>query len=212
MEITYAQLNDQANRIATGLIKMGVKPGDLIAISAPNSAEWIAIYFGIVKTGAVAITLSGLLTGEELTNLVNHANPRFMFTVASKLPELEPLKRQGGLEKLICPGGDIDLPGLAAMGTGSFKAVDRDRRDTAAILYTGGTTGVPKGAMLCHEHTHFSSYSIAYYEHSTEKDLALCFLPFNHVFGQLHIMNSTILSSGRLQLLPPSTSTGYSKS
>ena len=56
--------------------------------------------------------------------------------------------------------------------------------------------------MLCHEHTLFSSYTIAYYEKSTEKDLALCFLPFNHVFGQLHIMNSTILSSGCLQLLP----------
>jgi long-chain acyl-CoA synthetase len=202
VEIAYAELNDHANRIATGLIKMGVKAGDLVAISAPNSAEWIAIYFGIIKTGAVAVTLSGLLTGEELANLVNHANPRFMFTTASKLQELEPLKRQGGLEKLICPGGDIDLPGLMAMGSGAFKAVERDRRDTAVILYTGGTTGVPKGAMLCHEHTHFSSYSIAYYEHSTEKDLALCFLPFNHVFGQLHIMSSTILSSGCLQLLP----------
>jgi long-chain acyl-CoA synthetase len=202
VEITYAQLNDQANRIATGLIKMGVEPDDLVAMAAPNSAEWIAIYFGIIKTGAVAVTLSGLLTGEELTNLVTHANPRFIFTVASKLPELERLRRQGRLEKVICPGGDINLPDLMAMGTGSFKAIERDRRDTAAILYTGGTTGVPKGAMLCHEHALFSSYSIAYYEKSTEKDLALCFLPFNHVFGQLHIMNSTILSSGCLQLLP----------
>ena len=89
-----------------------------------------------------------------------------------------------------------------AMGSGTFKAVDRDRRDVAAVLYTGGTTGVPKGAMLSHEHTHFSAYSIAYYEKSTPNDLALCFLPFNHVFGQLHIMNSTILSSGCLLLLP----------
>jgi len=201
-QITYAQLNDQANRIATGLIKMGLKPGEMVALCAPNSAEWIAIYFGILKTGAAAITLAGGLTGKELTNLVSHSNPRFIFTNESKLQDLELIKEEAGLEKIICPKGDIDLPTLAAMGQGTFKAVDRDRRDVAVVLYTGGTTGVPKGAMLCHEHALFSSYSIAYYERSTEKDLAFCFMPFNHVFGQLHIMNSTILSSGCLELLP----------
>jgi long-chain acyl-CoA synthetase len=202
VEITYAQLNDQANRIATGLIKMGVKPGELVGLCAPNSSEWIAIYFGIIKTGASAITLAGSLTGDELTNLVKHASPRFMFATENKLADLEKLKGSGGLEKIICTNGDIDLKGVMAMGSGSFRAVDRDRRDVAAVLYTGGTTGVPKGAMLSHEHTMFSAQSIAYYERSTQKDLALCFLPFNHVFGQLHIMNATIFSSGCLVLLP----------
>jgi long-chain acyl-CoA synthetase len=56
--------------------------------------------------------------------------------------------------------------------------------------------------MLTHEGINFSSYSIAYYERSTEKDIALCFLPFNHVFGQIHIMNSTIMTSGCLEVLP----------
>jgi long-chain acyl-CoA synthetase len=199
---SYAELNEQANRIATGLIKTGVKPGDLVAMCLPNATEWIAIYFGIIKTGAVAVTLASSLTGDELTNLVRHANPRYMFTVESKLPDLEKAKRPDGLEKVISSGGDIDLKGIMALGSGSFLAVDRDRSDIAAILYTGGTTGVPKGAMISHEHAHFSAYSIAYYEKSTPNDLALCFLPFNHVFGQMHIMNSTIYSSGCLELLP----------
>jgi long-chain acyl-CoA synthetase len=179
-----------------------VKPGDLVAVCLPNSNEWIATYFGIIKTGAVAVTLASSLTGDELTNLVKHANPRFMFTAESKLPDLEKSKRPAGLEKVICAGGDIDAKGIMNMGSGSFQAVDRDRSDIAAILYTGGTTGVPKGAMISHEHAHFSAYSIAYYERSTPNDLALCFLPFNHVFGQMHIMNSTIYSSGCLELLP----------
>ncbi len=200
--LTYAQLNDEANRIATGLISEGISPGDLVALCAPNSAEWIASYFGIIKTGASAVTLSSLLTGDELSNLITHGRPRFVMTIGAKLAELERLKKAGCVEKVICPGGDLDLDCLKEKGTGSFLAVDRDRRDVAAVLYTGGTTGMPKGAMLTHEHTNFSSYSIAYYERSTEHDLALCFLPFNHVFGQLHIMNSTILSSGCLQLLP----------
>jgi long-chain acyl-CoA synthetase len=202
LEMTYAQLNDQANRIATGLIKMGVKPGELIGLCALNSADWIAFYFGVLKTGAVAVTLSGTLTGDELARLVSHSKPRLVFTTETKLQELEQLKGLGGIEKVICSGGDLDLQHLIKMGSGSFKALDKDRTDTAAILYTGGTTGIPKGVMLTHEHMIFSSCSIAYYERSTEKDIALCFLPFNHVFGQIHIMNATILSAGCLELLP----------
>lgn len=202
IEMTYAQLNDRASRVATGLIKMGVKPGDHVGLCTLNSADWIAFYFGVLKTGAVAVTLSGVLSGDELAILVNHAKPRFIFTVETKLQELEKLKSPEGLEKVICPGGDLDLPHLIEMGSGSFKAIDRDRVDTAAILYTGGTTGIPKGVMLTHEGINFSSYSIAYYERSTENDIALCFLPFNHVFGQIHIMNGTILSAGCLEILP----------
>ena len=200
--ITYAELNERANRIATGLIKMGIKPGELVGMCTPNSADWISFYFGVLKAGAVAVTLSGMLTGDELMNLVGHAKPRVMFTVESKLQEIKQVKAAAGLEKIVCDGGDLDLKGLMAMGSGSFKAIDRERLDTAAILYTGGTTGIPKGVMLSHEGINFSSLSIAYYERSTEKDVALCFLPFNHVFGQIHIMNSTILSAGCLELLP----------
>jgi long-chain acyl-CoA synthetase len=200
--MTYAQLNDRANRIATGLIKMGIKPGEFIGLCAMNSADWIAFYFGVLKAGAVAVTLSGLLTGDELVNLVNHSKPRFIFTSETKLQELGKLKVSGGLEKVICSGGDLDLPHLIEMGTGSFQALDRDRSDTAAILFTGGTTGIPKGVMLTHEGINLSGYNIAYYERSIERDIALCFLPFNHVFGQMHIMNSTILSAGCLELLP----------
>jgi long-chain acyl-CoA synthetase len=201
-EFTYAQLNDHANRIATGLIRMGVKPGDHVGLCALNCAEWIMFYFGVLKTGAVAVTLSGMLVGDELALLVNHSNPRILFSDPSKLKDLERLKRKGGLEKVICTDGDMDIQHLMDMGSGSFKTVDRERTDTAAILYTGGTTGAPKGVMRSHENIHFSSHSIAYLEHSTENDLALCFLPFNHVFGQMHIMNATILSAGCLEIQP----------
>ncbi len=202
LEITYAQLNNRANRIATGLIKMGIKPGELVGLCTPNSVDWIAFYFGVLKIGAVVVTLSSLLTGDELVKLVSHAKQRIIFTDETKLQELEQLKGSGGLEKVICDRGDLSIQRLMATGSGLFEALDRNRLDTAAILYTGGTTGIPKGVMLTHEGINFSSYSIAYYERSTEKDRALCFLPFNHVFGQIHIMNSTILSSGCLELLP----------
>lgn len=202
LEWTYKQLNDRSNRVAAGLIRLGIRPGEHIGLCAPNSADWITFYFGVLKAGATAVTLSGLLTGDELALLVNHSQPRFIFTTEAKLTDLEPLRTSAGMEKIVCPGGDLDLPNLLEMGAGSFKTVDRDRSDTAAILYTGGTTGVPKGVMLAHEYINFSSYSVAFFERSLETDQALCFMPFNHVFGQIHIMNATILSAGCLEVLP----------
>ena len=79
---------------------------------------------------------------------------------------------------------------------GKLRAVDRLRTDVAAVLYTGGTTGIPKGVMLTHENINLSAHNVAFSERSTTADRALCFLPLNHVFGQMHITNATILSAG----------------
>ncbi len=201
-EITYAMLEAKANRIATALISTGVEPGDHIGLWAPNSADWIAFYFGVLKAGAVAVTLSWALTPRELALLLGHSRPKIVFTDSSKLEAVQSARESAGVEKIICTDGDTDLSGLMASGSPKFRAIDRDRLDTAAILYTGGTTGMPKGVMLTHQGIAFSSWSVAYCERSTEKDRALCFLPFNHVFGQVHIMNATILAAGCLELLP----------
>jgi long-chain acyl-CoA synthetase len=201
-EVTYRQLNEKANRVATALIKMGVKPGDFIGLCAPNSTEWIIFYFGVLKAGAIAVTLSSLLRGDELSFLLNHSRPRFVFTFDEKLNDLSRIKDSCGLGKLISPNGDLDLNRMLEIGTSSFKAVGRNRTDTAAILYTGGTTGTPKGVMLSHENIIVSSHNITFYERSNEFDRGLCFLPFNHVFGQIHIMNATLLSGGCVELLP----------
>jgi long-chain acyl-CoA synthetase len=201
-EISYAQFNEKANRVATALMSLGIMPGDHVALCAPNSGDWLAFYFGVLKAGAVAVALSGMLVPDEVALLVNHSQPRIMFTADDKLDVLAGLRGSGGLEQVISPGGDLDLQQLMDMGSPSYKAVDRDRSDTAAILYTGGTTGTPKGVMLTHENINTSAHNVAFSEHSTEADRALCFLPFNHVFGQMHIMNATILSGGCLEILP----------
>lgn len=201
-EITYSEFNDMANRIATGLLALGVRPGDHIGLLAPNSTDWLVFYFGVLKAGAVAVTFSSLLAPDEMVFLINHSKPRFLFSSPEKLHHLESLRGKAGLEKVICPGGDLELRQLMNMGTGSFKGLDRNRTDTAAVLYTGGTTGTPKGVMLTHENINVSAHNVAFSEHSTETDRALCFLPFNHVFGQMHIMNATVLSCGCLEILP----------
>ncbi|MCX8111501.1 MAG: AMP-binding protein [Syntrophorhabdaceae bacterium] len=202
IETSYGQLNVEVNKVATALIKMGIKPHDHVGICAPNSKEWIIFYFGVIKTGAIAVTLSNTLSYNELAFLISHAKPRYIFTTEDKLESLLKIRNDEYIEGIICEGGDFDLQQLMNKGTGSFKAVDCDRNDTAAILYTGGTTGTPKGVMLSHENIIFSSYNVMFCERSTEKDRALCFLPLNHVFGQIHIMNSTIMSGGCLEIMP----------
>jgi long-chain acyl-CoA synthetase len=202
VDVSYAQFNERVNRVATALLQMGIQPGDHVGLCAPNSADWLAVYFGTIKAGAVAVTMSSLLKPEELTLLVNHCQPKFIFTHDEKLGELEKLRNADCLKKIICPNGDIGLEQLVAKGKGTFTAVDRDRTDTAAILYTGGTTGMPKGVMLSHENINAAIHGVMLQERTNQNDRSLFFLPLNHVFGQMHIMNTCVLSAGCLEMIP----------
>ena len=201
-ETSYKQLNDRANRVATALLQMGIQTGDHVGLCAPNSADWLAFYFGVLKAGAVAVTLSSQLKKDELDLLINHSRPIMIFTFDEKLEGLSALRDENCLRTIISPQGDMSFNDLMEKGSGNFRAVDSERGDTAAILYTGGTTGVPKGVMLSHENINAAIYGVILQERSNENDRALCFLPFNHVFGQMHIMNATILSGGCLELMP----------
>jgi len=199
---TYAQLNEQANRVATALLKLGVRPGDHVGICAPNSGEWLAFYFGLIKAGAAAVTMPSQLTPSELVQLVEETHPKIIYSDESQMDVLKGLRRPGVLEKIISRGGDLEINSLMDLGSASFKALDLDRDETAAILFTGGTTGAPKGVMLSHENINTAIYNVVFSERSRESDRSLCFLPLNHVFGQMHIMNATILSGGCLELFP----------
>jgi long-chain acyl-CoA synthetase len=196
-ELTYAELNEKTGLLAAALLEMGLKAGERVVLCAANSPEWVIAYFGILKAGGVAVTLSSLLSFDELSLLVNHAGPRFAFT-----DNVQGFKGLGApLEAIVGPGGDTDLSGLIDRAPGRVKSVDRLRTDVAAILYTGGTTGTPKGVMLTHENINLSAQNVAFVERSTEHDRALCFLPLHHVFGQVHIMLGTVASAGSLEFL-----------
>ena len=196
--ITFTQFNQDSNRVASALVGRGAQPGDHVALCAPNSYHWLAFYFGVLKAGAVAVTFSYLLMKNELTKILKDCQPRILFTTDEKRDDLNGIQIEPYPELVICEHGDISFVGLTAEGKSEFKTVDRNRQDTAAILYTGGTTGIPKGAMLSHENLQTSTFNVAHYERSTETDRGFCFLPLNHVFGQVHITHSTVYSAGGL--------------
>jgi long-chain acyl-CoA synthetase len=87
-KISYLEFNKEANRVATALIGLGIQKGDFVGLCAPNSIEWLVSYFGILKTGATAVTLPMTFTKNELTRLVDDARPKVIFTVDEKLADL----------------------------------------------------------------------------------------------------------------------------
>ena len=201
-DVNYLKFNHDTSRIASALVETGVKPGDYVALCAPNSYAWLVVYFGILKAAAVAVTFSHLLTKIELSQILFDCQPMVLFTDDKKLDELGDLKHLPFLEMVICDHGGISFNRMIEKGAPEFKAIYVDRHDVAAILYTGGTTGTPKGAMLSHANLQSSIFNVAHYERTSERDRALCFLPLNHVFAQIHIMNSMIFCGAGLVMQP----------
>jgi long-chain acyl-CoA synthetase len=200
--VSFAEFKRDANQVASALVSVGVRPGDHVALCAPNSYAWLVFYFGALKAGAVAVTFSHLLMKHELSRTLADCEPKVLFTADEKLEDLGDYRKRPHPELVVCDQGDFSFARLAEKGAAEFKTVERHRHDTAAILYTGGTTGIPKGAMLTHENMQTSIFNVAHYERSTQNDRALCFLPLNHVFGQMHIMNATVFSGGGLVVQP----------
>jgi len=127
-QISYGMLNEKVNRVATALIGFGIQPGESIGICAPNCGDWVAFYFGVLKAGAVAVTLSNLLSDDELSFLLNHCQPRVIYASDDKLNCLDGFRGSGGIETVICPGSDLDMNRLLKLGSRTFKALDRDRK------------------------------------------------------------------------------------
>jgi len=201
-QITFAEFHRDSSLIASALVGAGVRPGDHVALCAPNSYAWLAFYFGVLKAGATAVTFSHLLAINELSQIITDCRPKAMFLANEKLDDLKDIRRHSGIDLVICDDGDVSYAQFLKKGSPDSGVIDRDRKDIAAILYTGGTTGTPKGAMLSHENIQTSIFNVAHYERSTERDRALCFLPLNHVFAQIHIMNASVYSGSGIVVQP----------
>ncbi len=200
---TYGELLKSIDRVASLLLELGVRPGDRVALYAPNSPEWVAAYYGIIRAGAVVLCLNAAYKKFEIERLLQDSLPRVLMS-SEKLARQVP-------EQASVPGLQSALtfeshPVLSTMFTGGESealtpvSVPTDADDPCVILYTGGTTGTPKGAMLTHRNILFTSQNVCYHERSVPQDRALCFMPLNHVFGGNHIMNGTFYGCGTLVL------------
>lgn len=222
---TYAELNAAANRVANLLVARGVRPGDRVALCAPNLPAFPIVYFGILKAGAVVVPVNVLLKRREIAYYLADSGARmfFCFGGTAEMPTgaegFAAFEQTPGCEHFIAitasagqvspvPGGETFDTAVADYAP-LFDTVQRQEIDPAAILYTSGTTGQPKGATLSHSnllvHTEVGT---RVFDSATVQDTHLVMLPLFHSFAGTVDMLVGFSSASTLVLLPrfdPST-------
>jgi long-chain acyl-CoA synthetase len=200
---TYRQLNQLAGQVANSLRGLGIKRGDRIALFLPNIPEFVISYLGILKIGAVAVSVNVMLKSTELTYILNDCAAKAIVTTESQskylveadLPELQHiLIAEGKANK------GINLAQLMASASPYASAVEMDRHAPASIVYTSGTTGFPKGATLSHGNVISNMYSHNRCCGMQSNDRLLLYLPLFHCFGQNAILNAGLNVSATIVL------------
>ena len=202
-QYTYDRLKSATERIAFYLRDRGVGRGDRVALFMPNRPEWVALYYGIIRLGAVAVCTSAAYKKIEIEHLLKESATSLLVTCDELLPQVPERKNMAPVKDVVVWENDPVLASIwetPAAKQQPFIPVDCDTSDECVILFTGGTTGVPKGAMLTHRNILFTAQNVCYHERTNPDDVALCFMPLNHVFGGNHIMNSTLYACGTLVL------------
>lgn len=192
---TYRQLDEDVNRLANGLQALGVERGDRVALFLPNIPAFPIAYFAAQKIGGIVVSINSMFKTDEVKHIVNDAGAKVVVTTeaqrqfvpADDLPTLEQIVIAEGE-----PGNDLAFDELVSKGDSHFRAEDMERDAPAAILYTGGTTGFPKGATLTHSNLVSNSFATAHHAGMRPDDRLHLFLPLFHVFGQNFIMNGGI--------------------
>jgi len=192
---SYRQLDEDVNRLANGLRALGVKKGDRVALFLPNIPGFILGYFAVQKTGAIAVSVNAMLKRHEVKYIVNDAGATVLLTTASLRQEVIDADLPELKHVIITEdeaGADLSLEGMIAKGDPHFKIADTDMQDPAAILYTSGTTGFPKGAVLTQMNIGSNSLSASNHSGVRPDDRVHLFLPLFHCFGQNYILNGGI--------------------
>lgn len=231
---TYKTLANLVGRAAKGLQKLGIKKGDRVGMFLPNTPAYPILYYAALKIGAVVVNFNPLYAEREVERQIKDSGAVAMVTIDTPqiFDKLPPMFEKTGLKHIVvAPIADMlplrlallypfvkraDIakiprdPRIVKLGKllnnrGDFAPVEIDpKRDLAVLQYTGGTTGIPKGAML----THANLYANALQSRmifpciAPGQERMLAVIPFFHVFGMTAVMNITILIGGKLIMLP----------
>ena len=197
--LTNTDQQRAANRMAHALRRLGVVPGDRVAVMLPNCPEVLQAYAAIWKAGAVAVPLLFLLAPDEVRRVLGHSGARVLLTA----PELA-FKAEGWDGRRVLVGGEsAEAPALEALVAAepdAFPTVPRAPDDLAVILYTAGTTGQPKGVALSHRNLLANARSVAALYELDRERWALATLPLAHSYG-LGLTNASAILGTRAVLL-----------
>jgi len=190
---TYADLDLMANRVANGLRELGIHRSDRVALFLPNIPEFIISYLGILKIGAIAVSLNAMLKSAEVNFILNDCGAKALVTT-EELAKNVPQADLPELKHILIAEGTASkgtlLTELMASASPDTRAVEMDRYAPAALVYTSGTTGSPKGATLSHGNLISNSYSQQHCCGMRSEDRLLLYLPLFHCFGQNAVLNA----------------------
>src|SRR3954468_18623491 len=159
--ISYADLIARAGQMANVLVARGVKPGDRVAAQTEKSVPALVLYLATVRAGGVYLPLNTAYTLNELEYFIGDAEPTVVVCDPSKAEGITAIAAKVGAKvETLGPDGKGTLTDAAAKAPAEFTTVPRSNDDLAAILYTSGTTGRSKGAMLSHDNLASNSYSL----------------------------------------------------
>ena len=232
--LTYAQLDEQANIFAAGLQGLGVQAGDRVAIILPNSPQFIVAFFGVLKAGAVAVPLNPAYVARELKTQFNDAGVKTVVALNVVAPRVQEIMPETPVERLIVTwmqdtlsplmslmlnvkerrdATSVDVSGenvhryadLLKSSPAEYIRSEAKPDDVAVLLYTGGTTGTPKGAVLTHRNLVANALQMNAWVWDTrpqKHDIYLGVIPFFHSYGLTVVMNLAISSASSIVLLP----------
>ena len=200
---TYADLVARTGRFANALKALGVKPGDRVAAQIEKSVEAIVLYLATVRAGGVFLPLNTGYTPAEIEYFLGDAEPAVFVCDPSRYESLKPIATAAGAQVLTLDAdGEGILTEAAARESETFETVERSADDLAALLYTSGTTGRSKGAMLTHGNLVSNAEALRETWRYTADDVLIHALPIFHTHGLFVATNVTLFSGASMLFLP----------
>jgi long-chain acyl-CoA synthetase len=197
---TYAELDRESGRLAAGLARLGLRAGERACLHLANRPEFVLAYYACQKLGVTPVALNVTYVRDELAYIIRDSEAAAILSAppfAAQLPDAGETPsvrwRIGAAEP-----GAVAFESLRA--DPPLRAIDRERDDVAAVLYTSATTGRPKGVMLSHANVVSNVHATVHHLRMTPDDRGLCALPLFHCFGQNFIMNALVAAGGTLVL------------
>ncbi len=203
-KVTYGDLAAGSARIANVLADRGVVAGDRVAVQVDKSPDAILLYLACLRAGAVFLPLNTAYTPAEIEYFLGDARPRVFVCEPQNRDKLQAVAMGAGVSHVETLGvrEDGSLLEAARAAPEIFEDVVRGPDDLAAILYTSGTTGRSKGAMLSHDNLASNALTLADYWRFTQDDVLIHALPIYHTHGLFVAMNTMLLAGGSMFFLP----------
>ena len=199
--LNYAVLDEAATRVAGLLKDKGVAPGDRVGIMLPNVPYFGAVYYGILRAGAVVVPMNVLLKGREVAFYLSDSGAKVLFAWHGFEEAATTGASEAGAEVVLVEPGKFEQ--LVMEAPRAPEDEPREDSDTAVILYTSGTTGTPKGAELTHDNLRQNcTVTAKTLIGVSEEDVILGALPLFHSFGQTCGLNAAIAHGACLTLIP----------